>query len=136
MPKILCKCALISRVPRQGEDGETAWTTHVKLTPLNIMGGDILLAFSKSDVVFHPGHELRDPKDPRIFTKQMISEESLIQEATVYVKGEKFATFKAGHPAHPGHMDNNPPVPPQEAEEPGVYELLLPEAVLAPTPAS
>jgi len=133
MPKILCKCALISRVPRQGEDGEEAWTTYVKLTPINLAGGDILLAFSKADVVFHPAHELRDPKDARIFTKQMIPANSLITEATVYVKGEKYATFKAGSPAHPGHMDLNPPIPSQEAVPASVYELQLPEVSAVPS---
>lgn len=103
--KIKCRVALISQTPRQGENGETVFTTNVKLSPLNILSGDIQLSFAKADVVFHPVHELRDPKEPRNKVKTMIHENSLIQEATCYVEGQPAIKFQAGYPDHPGHTD-------------------------------
>lgn len=119
--KILCKVALISQTPRSGEDGEALKTTLVKLTPVNLPAGDIQLSFSKADVVFHPEHTLRDPKNPRVETKVMIAKEALIQEATCYVKGEPVVTFKASYPAHPGHTDIANPVEAFPGRDAGEY---------------
>lgn len=105
MPKIKCRVARITQEPRQADDGSTAFTTTVKLTPVNLYGGDILLRFSNAEVVFHPQHELRDEKQPRNVLKTMIGEKSLITRAVCYVEGEEAVTFQAAVPEHPGHSD-------------------------------
>ena len=127
--KILCKVARISQTPRQGEDGETLMTTHIKLTPVNLPGGDMQLSFSKADVEFHPGQILLETTgEKRGFpAKTMIHKDTLIVAATVYVKGEKAQTFRASDPGDPGHdgcaLISLQPVAKREHREEATYEI-------------
>lgn len=124
MPKIRCKVARISQTPRQTDDGDPAFTTHVKLTPINLPAGDIQLAFNKADVTFHPGQIIPQKGDA---PKVMIHPDTLITSATVYIKGEKACTFRAADPGDKGH-DGVPGIPgtavaKREHVEEAVYDI-------------
>lgn len=106
MAKIKYRVALIYQTPRAGADGgPSQMTTNVKLTPINLVGGDQVLAFARADVFYHPEHTLRDPKQERNVVKTMIPANSLITRAVCYTNDGEACTFDAAAPAHPGHPD-------------------------------